>query len=322
MLLNWVDWIIVAVVVYHLFIGWQIGLVKLGSNLISFLIALWFAIKFNDRVGLFFVEKFGIPMIWSAVVGYIVIAFTAEAIISELLSYVVRAFPKKFLSSKTNQSLGAFISAANGIILISFFLLVVLAFPVRGTVKRDVKNSVFGSAIVTFAEKYGGSVKSSLEQASQQAVKFLTVEPASNESIELDVDVQPSDLTIDDRSEQLMVDMVNRERTKIGVGTLRVDTAMITVSRNYSKEMFERKFFAHVDPDGHDATYRMSQAHIPFQVVGENLAYAPDLSTAHTGLMNSEGHRRNILDPQFHRIGIGIIDAGVYGKMFTQLFAD
>jgi uncharacterized protein YkwD len=38
--------------------------------------------------------------------------------------------------------------------------------------------------------------------------------------------------------------------------------------------------------------------------------------------MNSEGHRKNILDPEFKRLGIGVIDNGVYGKMFVQIFTD
>jgi uncharacterized protein YkwD len=52
------------------------------------------------------------------------------------------------------------------------------------------------------------------------------------------------------------------------------------------------------------------------------LALAPTLATAHTGLMNSEGHRANILEPKFKRVGIGVIDNGVYGKMFVQVFTD
>jgi uncharacterized protein YkwD len=56
--------------------------------------------------------------------------------------------------------------------------------------------------------------------------------------------------------------------------------------------------------------------------VGENLALAPSVDLAHIGLMNSPSHRENILDPNFKRIGIGIIDADPYGKMITQVFTD
>lgn len=119
-----------------------------------------------------------------------------------------------------------------------------------------------------------------------------------------------------------MVDLVNNEREKAGVDKLRVDESMMVVARGHSKDMFERKYFSHYDPDGHDAAWRMQRANLDFQIVGENLAYAPDVETAHTGLMDSEGHRKNILDHQFHRVGIGVIDGGPSGKMLTQLFAD
>ena len=66
----------------------------------------------------------------------------------------------------------------------------------------------------------------------------------------------------------------------------------------------------------------MEKAGISYQAAGENLAYAPNVDVAHTGLMNSEGHRANILSADFGKVGIGVIDGGVYGKMFVQEFTD
>jgi uncharacterized protein YkwD len=40
------------------------------------------------------------------------------------------------------------------------------------------------------------------------------------------------------------------------------------------------------------------------------------------GLLNSPGHRANILNGNFKKVGIGVMDAGVYGKMFVQEFTD
>jgi len=67
---------------------------------------------------------------------------------------------------------------------------------------------------------------------------------------------------------------------------------------------------------------RLEKAGVSYSIAGENLALAPTVQTAHTGLMNSEGHRANILEPQFKRVGIGVIDNGIYGKMFVQIFTD
>ncbi len=67
---------------------------------------------------------------------------------------------------------------------------------------------------------------------------------------------------------------------------------------------------------------RLQEANVSFLAAGENLALAPTLSLAHEGLMNSPGHRENVLRPQFGRIGIGIMDGGQKGLMITQMFRD
>jgi uncharacterized protein YkwD len=64
----------------------------------------------------------------------------------------------------------------------------------------------------------------------------------------------------------------------------------------------------------------MKAHNINYIAAGENLALAQTVEIAHMGLMNSPGHRANILNPKFGRIGIGIMDGGIYGIMVTQNF--
>jgi uncharacterized protein YkwD len=64
----------------------------------------------------------------------------------------------------------------------------------------------------------------------------------------------------------------------------------------------------------------MHEANVRFLTAGENLALAPTLEIAHRGLMNSPGHRANILNPDFGRVGIGIMDGGMRGLMVSQEF--
>jgi uncharacterized protein YkwD len=86
--------------------------------------------------------------------------------------------------------------------------------------------------------------------------------------------------------------------------------------------MWERQYFGHISPEGRDIGDRLNAAGIGYSLAGENLALAPTVTTAQNGLMNSEGHRANILEPKFKKIGIGVIDNGIYGKMFVQVFTD
>jgi uncharacterized protein YkwD len=84
--------------------------------------------------------------------------------------------------------------------------------------------------------------------------------------------------------------------------------------------MFARGYFAHVSPEGLSPFVRLTRAGVKYLTAGENLALAPTLRIAHTGLMNSPGHRANILQPSFGRLGIGITDGGRRGLMVSQEF--
>ena len=94
------------------------------------------------------------------------------------------------------------------------------------------------------------------------------------------------------------------------------------MARRHSADMFARGYFAHDTPEGLDPFARMREAHVRYLTAGENLALAPTLLVAHSGLMNSPGHRANILHPQFGRLGIGIMDGGIRGLMVSQEFRD
>ena len=92
------------------------------------------------------------------------------------------------------------------------------------------------------------------------------------------------------------------------------------LSRMHIAGLLARGYFAHDTPEGLTPFDRMHQSNVQFLTAGENLALAPTLSVAHTGLMNSPGHRANILRPQFGRVGIGIMDGGMRGLMVSQEF--
>jgi uncharacterized protein YkwD len=119
-----------------------------------------------------------------------------------------------------------------------------------------------------------------------------------------------------------MLVLINQERAKAGLAALAWDEDLAKVARAHSTDMFARGYFAHKNPDGLSPFDRMANAGITFKAAGENLAYAATVELAHGGLMRSPGHRANILEKDFGRVGIGIIDAGPYGKMFTQSFRD
>ena len=119
-----------------------------------------------------------------------------------------------------------------------------------------------------------------------------------------------------------MLALVNRERTSRGLVALEMDAELRLLARDHARDMFKRGYFSHVTPEGKDPFDRMRAANIIFGLAGENLALAPTLDMAHDGLMNSPGHRANILNGGFRKVGIGVLDGGIYGRMFVQEFTD
>ena len=86
--------------------------------------------------------------------------------------------------------------------------------------------------------------------------------------------------------------------------------------------MFARSYFSHDSHDVRSLAERAQAANVRYLTAGENIALAQTLRIAHTGLMNSPGHKANILHKGFHRVGIGIVDGGRHGIMVTQDFRD
>jgi Ca2+-binding RTX toxin-like protein len=139
-----------------------------------------------------------------------------------------------------------------------------------------------------------------------------------------------------DSFERLMLDLINQERAKVGAAPLKLELRLNHAAEDYSEDMLEQDFFSHTGQDGSDPGDRMREAGFQFSgswTWGENIAWqsergaagiADDVANLHQGLINSSGHRANILNPNFEVIGIGI-ERGNYNGwdavMVTQNFA-
>ncbi len=120
--------------------------------------------------------------------------------------------------------------------------------------------------------------------------------------------------------EQKMLEMVNAERKKAGVEPLEIDMRLVEISRKKSSDMIDKKYFGHTSPTYGTPFDALKNNGISYRYAGENIAGALTVEQAHKALMQSPGHRANILNPNYNFIGIGIIDGGPYGKMYTQTF--
>lgn len=120
--------------------------------------------------------------------------------------------------------------------------------------------------------------------------------------------------------ESKMVSLVNQARMGQGLAPLSVNSQLTALAQQKSQDMVANNYFSHTSPTYGSPFQMMKNAGITYSTAGENIAGAQTTEAAHQNLMNSEGHRANILNPKFTEIGIGIASGSVYGKIFTQMF--
>lgn len=317
---NWVDLLILLILAYFAVQSWKAGLWSVLADFASFSLSLLISLRGYQLASNFLRDNFSLSHSVANALGFLGMAIISEAILGLLFAKLIQHLPKHFLKQSWNRALAVFPGLGEGVVIIAFLLTLVLGLPVNPNIKADISKSKIGGRIIEKTSGVENKLNEIFGGVIEDSLTYFTVKPQSRESVNLS---SPAiDLNVDSKSETDMLVLVNQERKNAGVKELVWEPTLVPVARTHGTDMWKRQYFGHVSPEGEDVGDRLQKSGISYSLAGENLALAPTLNTAHTGLMNSEGHRENILEPRFRKIGIGVVDNGYYGKMFVQVFTD
>jgi uncharacterized protein YkwD len=112
--------------------------------------------------------------------------------------------------------------------------------------------------------------------------------------------------TTDTEARAQILARINALRAQLGASALSPDLALDAVAQRWADRLGAENFFAHVAPDGSDLKARLRAASYTFQAAGENLGLSSGPLAAHFGIEHSPGHRRNLLEKDHRRLGVGI----------------
>jgi uncharacterized YkwD family protein len=115
-----------------------------------------------------------------------------------------------------------------------------------------------------------------------------------------------------------VIDLTNVERKKNGLPPLKADASLSNVAQTKSNDMEAKHYFSHTSPTYGSPFDMMRDFGVTYKSAGENIAMGQ--TTAQqvvTAWMNSEGHRKNILSPNYTNIGVGFTSNGNY---WSQMF--
>ena len=136
-------------------------------------------------------------------------------------------------------------------------------------------------------------------------------------------------------AESQFILLINAERTSRGENALTVDPLLVATARAHSREMSDLNYFDHHSPTpGLDTPMDRflkglsaeGESIPPYLLVGENIYYCSvfndhyNVQYGHQALMNSPGHRANILEPRFTKVGVGVYQDASGQFWVTEMF--
>lgn len=315
--MNWVDIVLVLIVVLSVIAGWYRGFISSSLGLLVWAGSFIIAYLFYPYVANFLDSLFDAGP-WLLPVAFLLTAIIAGTVLSILAGFISRSMPIEAHQNGVNRLLGIIPGVITGYLYAIIFSALFLALPLKDRITEEVRESRLGVQFAMQSEWANRKLAPVFDEAIRQTINSLTVKPDSDERINLTFKI--NNATPKPSYETEMLQLINKERQKRGLKLLQADPEMLQVARAHSQDMFARGYFAHDNPEGKDPFDRMRAANIRFATAGENLALAQTVEIAHVNLMNSPGHRANILNPSFGRVGIGILDGGFYGLMISQEF--
>ena len=119
-----------------------------------------------------------------------------------------------------------------------------------------------------------------------------------------------------------LVSAINGARAANGLPPLQVDARLTTAARGQSSYLASAGVLDHTGPDGASLSTRLARQGFHAHMVGENLAAGMGPAATVSAWLASPGHRMNLLEPQFHRLGVGVVMGSLQGMSAPFVTAD
>jgi uncharacterized protein YkwD/uncharacterized membrane protein required for colicin V production len=317
--MNPIDILLVIVILLSVLNGYRRGFLHGVLDLAGWVLSLIAGLRYYQPVAQWLGPRIDVwSEVWDQPIAFVLVAFVVGVAVQIVGYLLLSHLPEDIQDRRVNQLFGVIPGFVNGLIIVAILSALLLAIPLNESLSERTRDSALANRLALYAEQLEGKLRPVFGEAIGRTMNLLTIRPDSDERVTLPFKVENTKPRPD--LEKRMLDLVNQERQAAGLSPLQADPELTEVARKHSTDMFARGYFAHDTPEGLSPFDRMKAANVRFTTAGENLALAPTLQIAHTGLMNSPGHRANILRREFGRVGIGVMDGGMRGLMVSQEF--
>jgi uncharacterized protein YkwD len=319
-----IDAFVVAIFILLVVRGWFRGLVREAMDLVGLVLGIVLAFRFGGAVGKLIEGMSGISADAARLIGGLIV-LVAVGVAAALLARVVEPKVRWPGLNLIDRAGGATLGLAWGAFVLVVLLSLAVILPLPAAVSRQLDSSTITGFLTdpagvpqrTFRGLAGERVVEALLNL-HRLVGERRVVVEGDESIAL-TPADPGDLEHDDGAATEVFDLLNRARLDAGADPLAWSPALAMVAQGHAAEMYVEGYFSHHSPVTGTVGDRLEAAGITYLVAGENLALAATVTEVHAGLMDSPGHRENILRAEFRRVGVAVV-AGPLGLMTVQVF--
>jgi uncharacterized protein YkwD len=316
--MNLIDAFLLLLILLVTYFGFRKGFILGAVDLFLLVASTCFAFWAYPYLGLFFQKYIPALGVWKLPVSFILCFLAVRFLLGAVMGRILSNVSTDTHRSLGNRLLGLVPGFINGVIYAAIISALLLGSPFFDSLSKQTRESRITTKLIPYVESAEHALAPVFDDAISQTMNHLTVNPSSHEAVDLSFTVNDPTVRPDLEAEMLL--LVNQERNKVGLPSLVADPEMQEVARAHSRDMFAKGYFSHTNKEGKSLADRAHEAQVAYTTAGENLAFAQTLKLAHNGLMNSPGHRANILNKFFGRVGIGILDGGRHGLMVTQNF--
>jgi len=304
--------------------GWVRGFVREGMDLAGLVVGTVLAFRLAPAVGSVVAALSGVSEEAARLIGGALILI-AVGVAAALVTRMIEGRFRLPGLNLVNRAGGAGLAAAWGVFLATLVLTVGVVLPMPAAVAAQLESSAVtrtltdpdGLAQEAFTGLGGDRIVGAVLRL-RELVGSRRVVIGPGERLELTA-AAPEDLEDDPAAARRVFELLNEARVDGGLAPLVWSDTLAAVAAGHASEMYREGYFAHESPVTGDIGDRLAAAGAPFSVAGENLALAVTTTEVHEGLMESPGHRANILGVTFRSAGVAVI-AGPLGLMTVQVF--
>lgn len=314
--MNTADIFILFIILLSAIIGYKKGFIYFSTVCIKWcgsVAAPFFIMPFITD---FLQSQFRVQELWLFIISFIAVFLFTFGLLSVMESWLLFYTKKTTHAHWFNKTTGVIGGLATGLLLttVSYHI-------IHSSHWEEGNEELNESFFATNYREFFGTSAEDMVNSIAASVEGLQVAGATATDPSFKKEsFQTTQFSSDATKELQLLELVNRERSFKNLSPLRMSDELSHAAKLHGADMFTRGYFSHNTPEGKDPFQRLNTLNIAYKYAGENLAYSYTITRAHAALMKSPGHRANILNPKFSRVGISVLNGGTKGLIVVQEF--